>query len=228
MTKIQKIVNEFESLKGLHLSEVCAHFNVSCSCDWCAFIIQQLFKENLNIELSRSCTATRTILKSRDDFFEIKNITDSQIGDIVLYDWDNSGDCDHIGMIYKIDNGKIYAIEGNVNDDNFKNSVVDVKLIDTYRKSKVSNIFRHKSEESESYTITPVVVVSKCDLYNGVKSDKIVAQSLLHVLGYYFGLIDGIFGNKTIAAIKNFQRNHDICETGIIDEGTWKEMFETI
>lgn len=228
MLKIQNIINEFESMKGLHLVEVCKHFNTSCNCDWCAFIIQQLFKENTNIELSRSCTATRSILKSRDDFTEIKSIVNAKVGDIILYDWDDSGDCDHIGMIYKISGDNIYTIEGNVNDDNFRNSIIDIKLMNEYRRSKVSNIFRYLESESESYTIEPVIIMSKCDLYNGVKSDKVVAQMLLNVLGYYNGLIDGIFGNKTLEAIKNFQKNHGLNVTGIIDSDTWVEMFQTL
>ena len=37
--------------------------------------------------------------------------------------------------------------------------------------------------------------------------------------------IDGIFGPRTEAAVKAFQRNYGLPETGIIDERTWNDMY---
>lgn len=35
---------------------------------------------------------------------------------IVFFDWDLSGDCDHVGIVEKVGNGRVYTIEGNSGD----------------------------------------------------------------------------------------------------------------
>lgn len=34
-------------------------------------------------------------------------------GDLIFFDWDSSGDADHVGIVEKVENGRIYTIEGN-------------------------------------------------------------------------------------------------------------------
>ena len=40
-------------------------------------------------------------------------------GDIIFFDWASNGldgDADHVGIVEKVENGRIYTIEGNSND----------------------------------------------------------------------------------------------------------------
>lgn len=39
-------------------------------------------------------------------------------GDIIFFDWadSNDGQADHVGIVEKTENGKVYTIEGNSND----------------------------------------------------------------------------------------------------------------
>ena len=37
-------------------------------------------------------------------------------GDIIFFDWENDGIADHTGIVEKIENEKIYTIEGNTSD----------------------------------------------------------------------------------------------------------------
>lgn len=37
-------------------------------------------------------------------------------GMIIFFDWDLSGDCDHVGIVEKVENGRVYTIEGNSGD----------------------------------------------------------------------------------------------------------------
>ena len=37
-------------------------------------------------------------------------------GDIIFFDWDNSGDPDHVGIVEKVEDGYVYTIEGNSGD----------------------------------------------------------------------------------------------------------------
>lgn len=37
-------------------------------------------------------------------------------GDIIFYDWDGDNDPDHVGIVEKVENSKIYTVEGNMSD----------------------------------------------------------------------------------------------------------------
>jgi hypothetical protein len=50
------------------------------------------------------------------------------------------------------------------------------------------------------------------------------AQEKLAELGYDVGLVDGIFGNKTRSAVRQFQTDNDLPVTGIIDDDTWDTL----
>ena len=38
-------------------------------------------------------------------------------GDIIFFDWDLNGSGNHVGIVEKVENGIVYTIEGNSNDD---------------------------------------------------------------------------------------------------------------
>ena len=49
-------------------------------------------------------------------------------------------------------------------------------------------------------------------------------QKALQKAGYYDGAVDGKIGRKTIDAIKNFQKEHDLKVDGVIGAKTWQAM----
>jgi len=230
MKKMTDVINEFKSLCNMHLCEITQHFNSECSSDWCAYIVDELIYNNLNIRLSRSCTKTKDILNRHTKFMAV-NKNNLAVGDIVLYDWDNSGDCDHIGIISKISNGVIYVLEGNVKSTDFTKSIVDEMIYDEYRKEHTTACYRYINETDERmvfHTVKSEITLTECDLIRGHKADKLLCQAMLYNYGYYNGLLDGIFGEKTINAIKRFQANHNIKQTGVVDCDTWKILIELI
>ena len=50
-------------------------------------------------------------------------------------------------------------------------------------------------------------------------------QKRLKVLGYNAGTADGVFGPRTEAAVKEFQRSKDLEDDGIVGPMTWKALF---
>lgn len=43
-------------------------------------------------------------------------------GDIIFFDWEGDGEADHVGIVEKVENGRIYTIEGNSGDSCKENS----------------------------------------------------------------------------------------------------------
>ena len=58
-----------------------------------------------------SCTLGRALWKEigawRESGFK------PRAGDLVYFDWDKSGDCDHVGIVLSLDGGRLHTIEGN-------------------------------------------------------------------------------------------------------------------
>ncbi len=51
-----------------------------------------------------------------------------KVGDIIFFDWadSNDGKADHVGIVEKVENGKVYTIEGNSNEDTCRQKEYDV------------------------------------------------------------------------------------------------------
>ena len=47
-------------------------------------------------------------------------------GDIIFFDWEADGGVDHVGIVEKIENGKIYTVEGNSTDDMCRQKEYDI------------------------------------------------------------------------------------------------------
>lgn len=53
-------------------------------------------------------------------------------------------------------------------------------------------------------------------------------QTRLNDIGYDCGTVDGKFGNKTLAAVKEFQRKHGLTDDGVVGRQTWAELLKSI
>ena len=58
--------------------------------------------------------------------------------------------------------------------------------------------------------------------YDGLPPDQVIAnvQGALQRLGYYRYAVDGVLGPVTRAALENYQRDHGLSVSGIIDGET--------
>ena len=55
-------------------------------------------------------------------------------------------------------------------------------------------------------------------------SENKQVQQRLKELGYYNGAVDGIFGSKTVQAVKNFQRDYGLTVDGIVGKNTLAKL----
>lgn len=87
--------------------------------NWCAIWVSWCANESgdLNNTIPRFSAVNEgmTWFKSHDKW-KGKNYTPSA-GDIIFFDWDSDSDPDHVGIVEKAENGKVYTIEGNSNDE---------------------------------------------------------------------------------------------------------------
>lgn len=91
----------------------------------------------------------------------------AQKGDIVLFDFNHNGTSDHIGIIYKVADGKIYTVEGNTSEEGSNGSDNNGGMVAkrTRTKSTVNYIIRPKYNKE----VTPDMVVATALAQVGTK-----------------------------------------------------------
>lgn len=104
-------------------------YKVKTSDAWCATFVSFVFsKFTKNFPFECSCSKMLEKAKTQGIFVENDDYTPN-IGDVILYDWDDGGknDCvgspDHVGIVTNINENTITVIEGN------KNKKVDTRTI---------------------------------------------------------------------------------------------------
>lgn len=56
-------------------------------------------------------------------------------------------------------------------------------------------------------------------------ADVAQAQELLNSMGFEAGSVDGIYGPKTVTAVRAFQKDAELPVSGIVDEQTWDALL---
>lgn len=54
----------------------------------------------------------------------------------------------------------------------------------------------------------------------------LILQDCLNTLGFSTGSLDGIFGNKTLSAVKRYQSSKYLTSDGIVGCNTWRSLVE--
>lgn len=116
--KRKELVDKLNSKLGCKLG---SKYNT----EWCAAFVSDELLIPLNLGQHWSCTEMRNYFQKTGRVNH--DYKTAEIGDIILFDWDKSGDCDHVGIVIGNENGKITTIEGNVCGDNYLNTCVGLK-----------------------------------------------------------------------------------------------------
>lgn len=91
---------------GMNYNPWCAMF-----VSWCA---NQVGIPESVIPKFAGCTTGFGIM--RDMGITTKSHIKPNKGDLIFFDWDGSGDCDHVGIVTEVRDGNVYTVEGNHND----------------------------------------------------------------------------------------------------------------
>jgi hypothetical protein len=151
-------------------------------------------------------------------------------GDLVLYDWqapatgDATGWPDHVGIVEKVENGKITVIEGNYKKGvNRRVLAVNAKNIRGY------GVPKYEAEPSHENTIAVNLPVLK----KGANGEEVkTVQRLLIAMGYKMisasgkeYSVDGSFGGATELAVKAFQEDNGLSVDGSVGKATWNKIL---
>jgi len=137
--------------------------------------------------------------------------TAPQAGDIILFDWNGDGKCDHTGIFIKwIDQGKTFlSWEGNTSFGNDSDGGIVMQR--TRNKSTVK-AFVNPGVFDDHDNVPVSHELKKGD--SGADVSRI--QKMLYDLKYNM-VADGVFGTNTEKAVKEFQKASGISITGIVD-----------
>ena len=149
-------------------------------------------------------------------------------GDIILYDWqdsgsgDNTGTPDHIGYVLTVSGQYMQIGEGNYKDAvGTRGMSVNGRFIRGYITPKynatASEMATYIAGEKEDWDLMP-------EIKKGSKGKAV--KCLQTILG---GLtVDGDFGAKTLTAVKKFQTSKGLVPDGVVGPKTWKALIKTL
>lgn len=189
---------------------------------WCQIFIWWCFKQaGMDWYKTASCTACYKHYASR-----AVSRNSLKPGDIVYFDWDGSGDCDHVGIVESVGSSRITTIEGNTSSGNAGSQSNGDGVYRRYRtRSQIAKAIRPAYEAETSGGGTCNVTVQ--EVKNGSKGGSVyVLQAFLTAKGYYTGKVDGIAGSLTEKAIKAFQKAMGLSQDGIAGQKTWAAVFK--
>lgn len=103
--------------------------------EWCCVFVSYCASESGDLDKTipkfAGVSDGMTWFKNHDKW-KGKNYTPST-GDIIFFDWDSNNDPDHVGIVEKVENGKVNTIEGNSSDEvKAKSYSLDYKCIFGY------------------------------------------------------------------------------------------------
>ena len=208
---------------------------------WCVMLLMWCFVKAFGIEGAKkllhvwtmSCGTLRDAFKQYGGQWVTK---DPKVGDLVIFEWYKTEKgkkklCRHVGIIYKVDKGYIYTIEGNTSchdKDVIENGGGVFKKSYPKTHPKINGYCRPK------YDAKPDVVVPQPTLKRGMKGyDVGMLQQDLNKLGYTDDngdilVVDNSFGRRTEEAVKHFQKASKIKVDGSYGPETYKKLKEAM
>ena len=208
-------------------------YKVKYTDEWCATFVSAVFME---CDLSKiglpECSCNRMVeLYKKAGRWEESDGYKPKPGDIVMYDWqdsgsgDNTGWPDHVGLVVDVDGNVIKVIEGNKNRAvAYRHIVVNGKTIRGYclpDYGSVSDVSESSVTGGMKSVAITVPVLSKGAEGASARS----LQQLLTAKGYSTLGIDGVFGANTDKALRKYQKAKGLTVDGVCGEKTWSTLL---
>ena len=193
--------------------------------DWCFMYAYgaQNAKELLGGDFDDYTVASAQLYKKNGQWF----YSDPEPGDQIFFK-NASGIC-HTGLVYKVENGYVYTVEGNTSSEIGVVANGGCVRAKSYPLSynKIAGYGRPNYSRKAIHENPPKVDTSKYPLIK-MGSDKkdyvLLLQNALTLRGYPVE-IDGVFGTNTRNAVLRFQSDFHLDVDGEVGPQTWKALF---
>lgn len=186
---------------------------------WCAAFISWLFRDTNYVKRTALCADMLTWFEQNH-----RVVSTPQEGDICFMKFKtNNRKTNHVGLVIGTKGSTAINIEGNTSinsDDNGGKVMV---------RERSKNIVAYgRPAYSNAGTITPAksnISTPTVTIRQGAKGEPVrLLQQLLITKGYFL-TIDGDFGPKTLAAVKDFQNKQHLVVDGIVGPKTWAALI---
>lgn len=199
---------------------------------WCAIFVTYIARKvgiptNV-IPNFASCTTSRDKFWKPNGRWRSKSQYTPIAGDIIYFDWDLSGDCDHVGIVTAVQSGRVYTIEGNTKgssnaygvrtksyplnysgiagyaEPNYDNSGETSDNVDSNDNTQTAYIKKYQTWLNVNFG-SGLIIDGSCGPLTRTASIKAIQKTMN--LEYKKNLdIDGSFGPATKAAVKAIQQ----------------------
>lgn len=219
---IEKVLNWLDKQIGNKAKDY------SFNTEWCALFVNKCLTTFgytcLNGSAAYSCTAQMEYFKSENVWTDGMPLLNEPC--IIYYDWDLSGDCDHVGIMIEKTDTEYVTIEGNTMGDKWNNTCVNKmsrKICNTARLIRghvyLRDIFKSVDNHKTVYYgigHTTKDNTGKCQLI----------QHMLNVVNNAGISEDGEIGYYTHHAIMNFQSKYKLEIDGIVGDETLFKLVQ--
>ena len=224
----KKIIDIYNTIKPLPVG-----YKLKYTDAWCAGTISAAAQVcNATDIIPTECSCPRMVEKAKEMgcWVEADNHR-PQYGDIVLYDWDdsgkgdNTGRPDHVGGVEKVSGDTITVIEGN-----YSNSVKrrTLPVNGRYIRGYIVPKYDTEPKAEEKPVARELISLQVEVLKKGCKGEAVKAmQILLAGNGCKCGSsgADGSFGPATESALKKYQQKKKLEVDAICGPATWAKLL---
>lgn len=237
----QPIIDLYNSIRSLPRG-----YRMRYADPWCAAFVSAVgAAAGLSEIILPECSCEAMIgLYQAAGRFEERDEAVPRPGDLIMYDWDDSGtgDCrgtaDHVGLVTGVTGNIIHAVEGNMADSVGRRSIyIDSRCIRGYCKPDYASLAdgaaappAPKPAQSAGSGAGEAVScgVSLPQLQKGMSGECVrAAQLLLIGRGFRVGPwgADGDFGAATFGGVLRYQRGRKLEADGVIGPVTWRSLL---
>lgn len=93
-------------------------YGFSSRVEWCAYFVSWCYAQvGLSEPRFSGCTSGGMAWFQSHGQWADRNYADIAPGDAIFFDWDGSGNADHVGIVVGVDETRVYTVEGNSGGD---------------------------------------------------------------------------------------------------------------
>ena len=110
-------------------------YGFSSRVEWCACFVSWCYAQvGLSEPRFSGCTSGGMAWFQSHGKWGDRNYPDIALGDAIFFDWDGTGDADHVGIVVGVDESRVYTVEGNSGNDacNYKSYPLGSSVIRGY------------------------------------------------------------------------------------------------